>query len=92
MHVFAVNPYGGPPDVRSHLEARVGNVELVVRSFSEFFWTTLHILYFLSLIRDFDIVEGAGSNSKPQDFFSPWAAECPVRFYPYCAVRHHLFA
>jgi hypothetical protein len=30
----AVNPYGGPPDVKSHLEARVRNVELVVRSFS----------------------------------------------------------
>ena len=31
VHVFAVNPYGGPPDVKSHLEASVRNVELVVR-------------------------------------------------------------
>jgi len=31
VHVFAVNPYGGPPDVKSHLEARVRSVELVVR-------------------------------------------------------------
>ena len=31
VHVFAVNPYGGSPDVKSHLEARVRNVELVVR-------------------------------------------------------------
>jgi len=37
VHVFAVNPYGGPPDVKSHLEARVGNVELVVCSFSWLF-------------------------------------------------------
>ncbi|KIM42507.1 hypothetical protein M413DRAFT_444245 [Hebeloma cylindrosporum] len=29
VHVFAVNPYGGPPDLQSHLEARVRNVELV---------------------------------------------------------------
>ena len=33
MHVFAVNPCGGPPDVKTHLEARVRNVEPVVRSF-----------------------------------------------------------
>jgi hypothetical protein len=37
VHVFAVNPYGGPPDVKSHLEARVRIVELVVRSFSWLF-------------------------------------------------------
>ena len=37
VHVFAVNPYGGPPDVKSHLEARVRNVVLVVRSFSWLF-------------------------------------------------------
>jgi hypothetical protein len=29
----AVNPYGGPPDVKSRLEVRVRVVELVVRSF-----------------------------------------------------------
>ena len=37
VHVFAVNPYGGPPDVKSHLEASVRNVELVVRSLSWLF-------------------------------------------------------
>ena len=26
VHVFAVNPYGGPPDVKTHLEAKVRNV------------------------------------------------------------------
>jgi hypothetical protein len=37
VHVFAVNPYGGPADVRSHIEARVRNVELVVGSLSSTF-------------------------------------------------------
>ncbi|TFK70484.1 hypothetical protein BDN72DRAFT_856888 [Pluteus cervinus] len=27
VHVFSVNPYGGPPDVASHVEGRVRNVE-----------------------------------------------------------------
>jgi hypothetical protein len=34
VHVFAVSPYGAPPDVKSHAEARVRNVELLVCSFS----------------------------------------------------------
>src|ERR1700733_7743977 len=35
VHLFAVNPYGGKPDHRSHLEGRVRNVdEVVSRSFS----------------------------------------------------------
>jgi len=38
VHVFAVNPYGGPADVRSHLEAKVRNVELVVCSISFVFF------------------------------------------------------
>ena len=28
VHVFAVNPYGGRPDQRSHLEGRVANVNV----------------------------------------------------------------
>lgn len=31
VHVFAVNPYGGKPDHRSHLEGRVRNVAELVR-------------------------------------------------------------
>ena len=34
---FAVNLYGGPPDMKSHLEGRAGNVGPVVRPFSWFF-------------------------------------------------------
>ena len=30
IHVFAVNPYGGPPDERSHLEGRVVNMTQLV--------------------------------------------------------------
>ena len=33
----AVNPYGGPPDVKNRLEVRVRIVGLVVRSFSWLF-------------------------------------------------------
>ncbi|KAJ3484267.1 hypothetical protein NLJ89_g11995 [Agrocybe chaxingu] len=29
VHVFGVNPYGGKPDIRSHLEGRVRNVDVV---------------------------------------------------------------
>jgi len=36
VHVFVVNPYGGPADLKSHLEASVRNVDLVVRSSSLF--------------------------------------------------------
>ena len=53
VHAFAVNLYGaaGCEAVKTHLEARVRNVELVVRLFSWFFLTMLHISYLLSLIR-----------------------------------------
>jgi hypothetical protein len=32
VHVFPVNPYGGKPDQRSHLEGRVRNVDELVSS------------------------------------------------------------
>ena len=32
VHVFAVNPYGGKPDNKSHLEGRVQNVSELVSS------------------------------------------------------------
>jgi len=51
VHVFAVNLYGGLPDVKSLLEASVRNFELVVRSFFMLVLTMPHILYLLSLIR-----------------------------------------
>ena len=40
VHVFAVNPYGGKPDQRSHLEGRVVNVsELVSMDFFLFLFS-----------------------------------------------------
>lgn len=36
IHVFAVNPYGGAPDERSHLEGRVVNTTQLVSSFFMF--------------------------------------------------------
>jgi WD40 repeat protein len=45
VHVFAVNPYGGKPDQRSHLEGRVVNVsELVSIDFSPFFSNGVGVL------------------------------------------------
>jgi len=32
IHIYAVNPYGGKSDLRSHLEGRIRNVETVVRT------------------------------------------------------------
>ena len=37
VHVFGVNPYGGKPDVRSHVEGRVRNVDVIVRN-SFYIW------------------------------------------------------
>lgn len=37
VHVFAVNPYGGRPDVRTHLEGRVRNGDVLV-SFLVWLW------------------------------------------------------
>ena len=34
IHVFATNPYGGRPDIASHLEGQIKNVDVVVRSAS----------------------------------------------------------
>ena len=36
VHVYAVNPYGGKSDLRSHLEGRIRNVEVMVRIISLF--------------------------------------------------------
>jgi hypothetical protein len=33
IHIYAVNPYGGKPDLRSHLEGRIRNAETAVRTF-----------------------------------------------------------
>jgi hypothetical protein len=37
VHVYAVNPYGGKSDLRSHLEGRIRSVEAVVRNISSLF-------------------------------------------------------
>ena len=46
VHVFGVNPYGGKPDVRSHVEGRVRNVDVIVR-------TLFHSSVFSALISVF---------------------------------------
>ena len=91
MHVFAVNPYGWPPDVKTHLEARVRNFELVVRSFSRFFDYVAYLIFPVRIGVAFDIVEAAGMNSKAEGFFSTRATAGPARVYLYCTIRHHLF-
>jgi hypothetical protein len=37
VHVFAVNPYGGKPDNRSHLEGRVQNISELVSKLVSYF-------------------------------------------------------
>lgn len=46
VHVFAVNPYGGKPDIASHLEGRVRNVDFFVR-FSLFLFFSLQLFTYL---------------------------------------------
>ena len=45
VHVFAVNPYGGKPDIASHLEGRVRNVDVFVCSLRSF---PIGMVYLLS--------------------------------------------
>ncbi|KAF8952387.1 hypothetical protein BDZ97DRAFT_1930866 [Flammula alnicola] len=35
IHVFPVNPYGGKSDIRSHMDGRVRNVDIIYREFTD---------------------------------------------------------
>ena len=86
VHVFVVNLCRRPPHVKSHLEANVRNVELVVRRVFRgcFDYYLSHIYQESTAI---DITEATGQNSKPEGFFGAWATEGPTRIYLY--VSHH---
>jgi len=45
VHIYAVNPYGGKADLRSHLEERVRNLETMVRLGACVFRTYHELLY-----------------------------------------------
>jgi len=36
VHIFAVNPYGGKPDLRGHMENKVRNTDEAVSNYSFF--------------------------------------------------------
>lgn len=65
MHVFAVNPYGGSPDVKSHLEGRMKNIQLVLHCVFHLFFSfvvSYSVSFDLGVV--FDIIEAVGSNAE----------------------------